>query len=162
MRSVCYKLKRLKGVSKELNKKSYSNISIRTNQKREQLIETQTILQKKTFDPEVINKIKELKVEYSELVEVEERFYKDKARVNWLQFGDKNTAYFHRKVRRHTARSRMLSLYDDEGNHVTEYEQAKQVDVKYYKNLFKKAGDLGHKSRNIMKQIVTKAVSEEM
>lgn len=55
------------------------------------------------------------------------KVFKEKARVSWLQYGDRNNAFFHRKVRAHNAGNKILSLYDEEGTHVTYYEEVKKL-----------------------------------
>lgn len=138
VKQIFLKMKKVKVVSKELNKKNFRKISTRVNQKKEQLNSTQRSLAKKPFDDELTKSEKRLREEYAELMSAEERFYRDKARINWLQHGDKNTAIFHRKVATHSAKNRILSLCNKAGEKIHDCEQVKSIAVKFYKKLFKK------------------------
>nr|GFC95339.1 hypothetical protein [Tanacetum cinerariifolium] len=46
---------------------------------------------------------------------LEERFLKQKAKVNWLSDGDSNTSYFHKSVKSQISRSRIDIITDSEG-----------------------------------------------
>lgn len=50
-------------------------------------------MQNRPLNNELIQKTKQLKKEYVELMGDEKRFFKDKARVQWLQFRDRNTSF---------------------------------------------------------------------
>lgn len=58
---------------------------------------------------------KELLVSFSELSDAEEAFKKKKSRVFWLSLGDKNTKFFHQKMRSHCLRNKVLSLENSNG-----------------------------------------------
>ena len=46
----------------------------------------------------------------------EEFFWKKKARVDWLQEGDRNTAFFHKTVQSRRHQSNISSLVNSQGN----------------------------------------------
>lgn len=45
----------------------------------------------------------------------EDIYWKQKARVDWLQEGDKNTAFFHDSVQAHRNKCNISSLVNSEG-----------------------------------------------
>lgn len=53
---------------------------------------------------------KEALKSYVELLQWEERFYKEKYRVKWLKEGDANTTFFHRKMKTHHVQNKILTL----------------------------------------------------
>ena len=53
---------------------------------------------------------------YNEAVIIEERFLKQKAKIEWLQVGDSNSAYFHRVVKSKVARNHINCIQDSNGS----------------------------------------------
>lgn len=53
---------------------------------------------------------------FNEAILDEERFLKQKAKINWLKVGDSNSAYFHKVVKARKARNRIDSVVDGLGN----------------------------------------------
>ena len=49
--------------------------------------------------------------EYYALSNAGEAFYKAKSRVLWLKEGDKNSAFFHRKMTTHIAQNKILRVF---------------------------------------------------
>ena len=47
---------------------------------------------------------------YLKLSSAEESFVRQKARIKWLCFGDRNTKFFHQKVKSHRMYNNILSL----------------------------------------------------
>ncbi|XP_016168259.1 uncharacterized protein LOC107610771 [Arachis ipaensis] len=60
--------------------------------------------------------IRILEAELEENLEQEERFWKEKSRVQWLNWGDKNTKFFHSKFQSRCQRNKIQELVDDSGN----------------------------------------------
>jgi hypothetical protein len=52
---------------------------------------------------------------FNEAILLEERFLKQKAKVEWLRVGDSNSGYFHKVVKSRKARSRIDSVCNSEG-----------------------------------------------
>ncbi|GJZ55694.1 hypothetical protein Tco_0610887 [Tanacetum coccineum] len=53
--------------------------------------------------------------QFNEVVLLEERFLKQKAKIQWLKEGDSNSAYFHKVVKSRTSRSRIDAVTNSEG-----------------------------------------------
>ena len=60
------------------------------------------------------------------------------SRVQWLNIGDRNTTFFHRKGQGHMAKNRIVSLCTDLGESVDDYEKVKEIAMQYYQMLFSK------------------------
>lgn len=59
---------------------------------------------------------KELSEEVEKLLEMEEIHWAIRSRVDWLQFGDRNTDYFHNAASARRKRNRIKRLKDGQGN----------------------------------------------
>ncbi|XP_048613177.1 uncharacterized protein LOC125587083 [Brassica napus] len=92
---LCWKLKVIKRDLKQLNRENYSKI-------QERVSETYSLLQHvqvqalqnpstTTFEAE-----RDLHQRWLFLREIEESYFRQKSRINWLAEGDLNTTYFHR------------------------------------------------------------------
>lgn len=72
--------------------------------------------------------------EYIKLSSFEESFFKEKSRIKWLKEGDKNTKFFHRSVKTHRARNKILRLQMEDGAWTKDYEEVKNLAVNYFEN----------------------------
>lgn len=59
---------------------------------------------------------KNLRVEFEEVIKLEEDFWLMKARILWLVEGDRNTAFYHTSALIRRRRNRILCLKDRVGN----------------------------------------------
>lgn len=141
MQTICWKLKKLKQNLKELDKSCYSNITLRTIQKRDQLVQLQGTLQNGPCDANIIQKERELRQVSAELLKNEEEFYHRKSRTRWLKDGDRNTAFFHRQISNHNAKNRILHLKKEDGTVITNCKEVQEAAVAFYAELFTRPAD---------------------
>jgi ribosome-binding protein aMBF1 (putative translation factor) len=85
---------------------------------------------------ENIQKEKELAKEIEQLLEQEEIHWAQRSRINWLQFGDKNTNFFHNFATSRRQRNRIKKLKDDHGNLLEGTEQLNPLISDYFAGLF--------------------------
>ncbi|GKC79204.1 sodium/hydrogen exchanger 6 [Tanacetum coccineum] len=113
-------VQRLKLLKKSLRKLLFDQGNIIENVKRlrHELDEVQRDLD---ADPHNV-KIREDEADYlqafNDALIVEERFLKQKAKVEWLKSGDANSAYFHKVVKIHVSRNRIDSVTTSSGARV--------------------------------------------
>lgn len=74
--------------------------------------------------------------EYQKVLIQEELLWKQKARVNWLEHGDKNTRYFHTSTMIKRKRNIIEMLSRDDGSMVTDVEQLKSMVVEFFTKLY--------------------------
>lgn len=88
------KLKQLKPVLRALNRTHYGDLPNRTRQAFEELCECQNRV---LADPnsENFTQAAEASDKWNRLARIEEKFYRQKSCIRWLQAGDQNTTFFH-------------------------------------------------------------------
>ncbi|KAK8271617.1 hypothetical protein V6Z12_D11G273400 [Gossypium hirsutum] len=72
----------------------------------------------------------------------EELFWEQRARVNWLKNGDRNTNYFHKIVVQCHFRGRISELEDENGGRTTSTEEFIKIALEFFGKLFS-ASDMG-------------------
>ena len=156
------KMKRLKPVLRKFNQDEYDNISGRVQGKRKELAETQVFILNCQGDTEMIENEKKLALELSELLQAEESFYKQKARVSWLREGDQNTRFFHKMVAAKRRNSLITSLIDTGGNKLTRFDQISSEAVMFFENLLGTV-DLNESgcSKEVLGELLTTKLSRE-
>jgi hypothetical protein len=70
------------------------------------------------------------------LFEQEEVFWSQRSRATWLQHGDKNTSFFHKKASQRRQRNLIEEIKDDAGNKYVEDEDIAEVLKDYFSSLF--------------------------
>ncbi|GJU82334.1 hypothetical protein Tco_1284699 [Tanacetum coccineum] len=78
---------------------------------------------------------------FNEALIMEERFLKQKAKIEWLRVGDSNSAYFHKSVKSRVSRSRINVISNSEGI-VFSGDQVANAFVSHYEEF------LGHKGQH--------------
>ena len=67
----------------------------------------------------------------------EEQYWSQKARINWLQKGDKNTKYFHAVVKRRRKKNKIGNLQREDRSWTIDDKEIAEEIARYYKQLFK-------------------------
>jgi hypothetical protein len=106
---------RLATVHDHLHKWDRSVLKKTKNSLRKTQKELENIV-RQSLSPENIARQKELSEEIEKLLEMEELHWAQRSRINWLQFGDKNTSYFHNFASARRQKNRIKKLMDDNGN----------------------------------------------
>ena len=66
---------------------------------------------------------------------IEEEAMRQKSRVQWLEAGDLNTAFFHNVIKNRRNRKRIVSLLTPTRSHTKSEEETKSEAIRYFKNL---------------------------
>lgn len=53
-----------------------------------------------------------------------------------MKEGDKNTSFFHRTVKVHNTRNKILTFQRDDGMTIEKYSQVQDMVIEFFKNLF--------------------------
>ena len=85
---------------------------------------------------EVIVGVKALTVEIQNLMDKEEVMWHQRAKNDWLKYGDQNTKYFHCRAMDRNKRKFISGLEDEQGSWVEGENQIGALITRYYSSLF--------------------------
>ena len=71
-----------------------------------------------------------------ELLRLEEVLWKQRLKVEWLMYVDRNTTFFHRKTSHQKQVNTTKKIQDDDGNVYRNVEDIGEVLTKYFSDLF--------------------------
>jgi hypothetical protein len=80
---------------------------------------------------------KKLCLQIDELLEKEEIRWRQRSRVNWLQAGDRNTSYFHRKATWRAKKNNIAKLLDQNGKEVKDPRVLQDMTTAFFKDLYR-------------------------
>lgn len=98
--------------------------------------------------------------EYKEAVADEEKLLRQKAKVNWLNVGDKNSAYFHKVVKGRTNKNRIMSICAEDGTRYNYKDVADQF-VKHFEGFLGINPDVGKLNEDDYRIFVNKVSADE-
>uniref|UniRef100_A0A803NKP7 DUF4283 domain-containing protein n=1 Tax=Cannabis sativa TaxID=3483 RepID=A0A803NKP7_CANSA len=135
MFQVVTKLKRLKGVLKELNKQAFSDIQMSTQQAKDTLAEMQNKLHQDPLNQMLQQEELAARKDYTALLKNYQTYLQQKAKVTWLKNGDKNTALFHASIKARRRQNRVFSIQNQDGERLEEEAKISEAFLSYYKGL---------------------------
>uniref|UniRef100_A0A803PZ04 Reverse transcriptase domain-containing protein n=1 Tax=Cannabis sativa TaxID=3483 RepID=A0A803PZ04_CANSA len=96
-----------------------------------------------------------------DLLEKEELYWHQRARVNWLQSGDSNTKFFHARAKSRNATNRIKSLNTDVGGVIHGDEDIANEVTSYFSKLFTSNG-VDIEALNMVLSTIQSAITPEM
>lgn len=125
------KLKLLKPILRALNRSHYGDISNRTKLAFEELCECQNRV---LVDPSSENfvQVASASDKWNRLARIEEKFYRQKSCIRWLQAGDLNTCFFHKSVQIRASRNSIRRLVTEQGEVLTNPADIKREAVDHF------------------------------
>ncbi|KAH7846331.1 hypothetical protein Vadar_012601 [Vaccinium darrowii] len=129
------KSRRIKPCLRQFNKEFYSDLQNKVVVAREELSDIQKLCAHTTSDPILIGYEKLCLVKYNELRLAEEALYKQKSRINWLNLGDNNTIFFHKKVATHRMMNKILTICDGSDTRLEDPQAVKGEILRFYKKI---------------------------
>lgn len=134
LEQLCWKLKQIKTDLKLLNKENYTKIQERVGETNSllQLAQVQA-LQDPT--PITFQAERELHQKWSFLREIEEMFFRQKSRINWLKEGDLNTAYFFRICQTRACFNAIRAFLSSRGTWITDPQEMSDHTVNHFQSV---------------------------
>ncbi|XP_039020175.1 uncharacterized protein LOC120151933 [Hibiscus syriacus] len=136
-------LKRLKSTLKEFNNENFNNLPSQVKTKRAEL----DLQQLRTLNGEDgIEKEILIQDELKTLEEAEILFLKQKAKIQWIKNGDKNTKFFHYMLVFKNKRDTIRVLIDGNGNHLDSFDAMSKELTSSFSNFL---GSIDNSVKNI-------------
>jgi hypothetical protein len=85
---------------------------------------------------EAISKQSDIQLKMENLLEQEELYWVQRGRVNWLQHGDQNTAFFHRFASGRRKQNFIKYLKNEAGDVIEDHDQIMGMAKNYFQTLF--------------------------
>ncbi|CAL0324296.1 unnamed protein product [Lupinus luteus] len=151
------KLRNLKVALKVWNKEVFGNIHLKVKDALEKVDSIQLSMSNLGQDQHLLDQENSAQNDLSLALQVQEEFWREKARINWCTKGDRNTAYFHKLAKiRHASKSMSMLRHD---SHVL-LGQGEIADhaLSYFTNLY--ASDNYTQQNDLIQQVVPSLVSE--
>uniref|UniRef100_A0A8I6XX79 Reverse transcriptase domain-containing protein n=1 Tax=Hordeum vulgare subsp. vulgare TaxID=112509 RepID=A0A8I6XX79_HORVV len=128
----------LKGVAGDLQHWSRTSLGVmeRRIAKLKKEIE---VFRQRAITQDVVNRERMLRYKLERLEGQREMYYKQRAHVNWLQKGDRNTSYFQKFASARRKKNRIKKLRKDDGGVVEEEGEKEAVIIEYFGELFTSA-----------------------
>ncbi|KAF7807214.1 reverse transcriptase [Senna tora] len=133
--SSSHGLQLIKNRALEWNKVQFGNIF----QRKKQLIRRLDGISRamsQGHKPHLVPIEHELSVEYQNILRQEEELWALKARIDWLNLGDSNTAFFHASVINRRRNNKITTMKDNMGNWIFDFEGIKHHIANYFNQCF--------------------------
>jgi len=129
------KLRRLKTVLRKIHMQYTSSITDKVAKAKADWETAQFYLDDHPTSNTAKTTERALAAQYLQLCKDEESYFKQKSRVQWLQLGDRNTAFFHKSLLHRQVRNKIHSLQDDNGTLVHDPQDIGKMASTYFENL---------------------------
>ena len=78
----------------------------------------------------------QLSKELNDILNQEELLWLQKSRSDWIQFGDKNTSFFHQKTMTMRRHNQIVWIKDDRGQWISDEDELKAHAINFFTNLY--------------------------
>ncbi|GJT68149.1 RNA-directed DNA polymerase, eukaryota, reverse transcriptase zinc-binding domain protein [Tanacetum coccineum] len=130
MYRVIQKMKALKSKLKQMSWKD-GNVFERVEKLKSEVKKWQNEIDKFPHDESIKEKSCSVLKEYQEAIKEEYSLLCQKAKVEWLRDGDRNTTYFHKTIKERVHRGRIMTIRNEEGIRFEREDVATQI-VKHF------------------------------
>ena len=132
MENVLLKVSNYQSILSTWNKKVFGNVRLLLTQKRKQLLKVEAL----SMVGGDHDKVKSLSEEIENLMKLEECMWSQRAKSDWLKYGDQNTKYFHCRSSERNKRNFIAGLENEVGDWIEHEGRVGDIIVNYYSGLF--------------------------
>ncbi|KAF7807304.1 reverse transcriptase [Senna tora] len=125
----------IKGRALVWNRNSFGNVLQRKNRIFRQLEGINRAMNSGP-NPHLILFEQSLAQEYQQILDLEEELWASKARLDWLQLGDSNTAFFHSSDINRRRKNKISAIKDSRGNWIYEFNNIREHIIDFFKDCF--------------------------
>lgn len=125
-------------VKRRLNilKRNEGSIHTQIKDTRARLCSVQSEILNGCQDSNLIQLDRDITASLSHLLEKEENIARQRSRVQWLELGDNNTSFFHKKIASNWNSNKITSLIDASGLIITDETAIKNEAVSHFHNMY--------------------------
>ncbi|CAO2816302.1 unnamed protein product [Amaranthus hypochondriacus] len=135
LQKIWYKMKNVKASLKSLHIKEFAGIEEKIKAWEETLDKIQNELQSNPTNAEYHQQEKEAITQVRKWRNIENKALLQKARINWIQNRDENSAYFHATIKERRASNSIFELQDKEGKWLKTTQEIQNEITNFYQNL---------------------------
>ncbi|XP_062114671.1 uncharacterized protein LOC133825786 [Humulus lupulus] len=147
MYQVVSKLKNLKSIFKELNKRGFSEIHMAYVQAKEKLSDCQNKMHRDPLNVVLQCQELEARKHYAEVQKNYNSYLSQKAKVTWVKEGDENSAFFHSSIKERRCQN-MIYYIINAGIRVENPDEVTEAFFSYYQTLLGTQMDNRHQVKN--------------
>ncbi|XP_062014693.1 uncharacterized protein LOC133731307 [Rosa rugosa] len=81
--------------------------------------------------------IRGLQFRLNELLSINETYWRQRSKVQWLREGDRNTSFFHRRASNRRSRNRVKGLMIEDGQWTSKPGEVENILLRYYETIFR-------------------------
>ncbi|XP_062096322.1 uncharacterized protein LOC133802092 [Humulus lupulus] len=151
MYRLCVKLKRVKAILRELNKKGFGDVEISEANSRKHLLECQLAVNKEPHNHVLIEAEIKAREDYKEASKNYTSFLQQKAKMNWLKDGDSNTKLFHSSIKKRRKCNTVYAINDCNGILMDNPENVNKAFLDFYSTLL--GSKLEHRKKVFIKVV---------
>ena len=102
-------------------------------------------LELQPLTPDMILSLKNARIELNCWIDKEDDISRQRSRISWLQSGDRNTRFFHKKASTRYKKNFIDGLLDEDGRWLDGDEHVEELLLQYYERLFTSSGPTNFK-----------------
>ncbi|KAK1317289.1 hypothetical protein QJS10_CPA05g01669 [Acorus calamus] len=126
------KLRNLQRSLRQWHRSQIGNLQVRVHEAHQQLQQLMELESHQSVDSPISDSIRSASNKLSALQRQSEMYWAQRARIQWLKEGDKNTRYFQHRVQRRRIRNRINMVRTSEGIIINDQEQIHHYVEKFF------------------------------
>ncbi|KAJ6295751.1 hypothetical protein OIU78_023729 [Salix suchowensis] len=152
----------VKEILKKWHSRNTSQISKRVEEAKRNWDEAQILLDRNPSSMDKRDDERRCAGIYNRLSMDEEAFFKQKSRIQYMELGDRNTAFFHKSLVHRQTRNRIQELRDERGNVSADPKSIARIVESYYKDLLTSTANRQHYHRqNLFARRISDGASDQ-